>query len=152
MRHNFTLEDMGAAHHYQAFLDYIFEVSARCSVVCREHVELSMAGRTFLSDNDNALIERAQVSSWPGTTLLGGFATGYTFRTTESFQRSFRTAADSLVSWLHPGLPEDPAFFRPDGSLILGTVTHEADAFLCLDPAEAADFVNRLPSLRLATE
>jgi hypothetical protein len=56
-----------------------------------------------------------------------------------SFKQAFSARADQLYAWLHPFLPEDPAFYREDGSVLFGSVTHEHDAFFFLTENEIAE-------------
>ena len=75
-------------------------------------------------------------TEWPGTQLLDGKATVYMFEVTAHFRTLFLAVGENLTSWLHPHLPEDPAFYRKDGSLLFGSISHEADAFLNLTEEE----------------
>lgn len=57
-------------------------------------------------------------------------------------------AATSLYAWRQPELPEDLAFLRADGSVVLATIAHERDAFMELAPHEAARASDAVPWLR----
>ncbi|WP_344234779.1 hypothetical protein [Kribbella hippodromi] len=55
------------------------------------------------------------------------------------------SSASSLYDWVNPMLPEDLHFLRSDGSVVLGTVAQEDDAWLQLTPAEYEGIAARIP-------
>lgn len=56
-------------------------------------------------------------------------------------------ASSSLLGWLHPQLPEDLWIVRLDGSVILGTIAHEEDAWLDIGDDEVPLFKEVLLAL-----
>jgi len=53
--------------------------------------------------------------------------------------------ARCLYSWQLPYLPEDLILYREDGSLLLGSIGHEYDAWLSLSDEECREWAARFP-------
>jgi hypothetical protein len=84
--------------------------------------------------------------------LLNGVAKVYRFRMSADFNRIFLGKADNLHLWQLPRLPEDPAFYREDGSLMFGSITHEHDAFIELLAAEEMEFIKSANVLKMSLD
>jgi hypothetical protein len=78
-----------------------------------------------------------RVSESPGTVLLGHTARPIRFRLEPQSLAVLREAVDDLHGWLQP-LPEDLCVWRKDGTLVMGTIAHERDAWLQVEPSEAS--------------
>jgi hypothetical protein len=63
---------------------------------------------------------------------------------------ALETTVRGLYEWSVPNLPEDLAFYRPEGSALLGTSSHERFAFINLAEKEIDEFKHELPDLRLS--
>lgn|ERR1700761_1063080 len=137
---SFTLKSFGSPEVYCRLIGFLFGHAALCSVVVRPELALNEKGRQFLIDTEEDLETLLSCSEWPGTKLLPGTASVYTFRLSPHFRKVFNQQASDVFDWAQPSLPEDPAFYRADGSVLLGSVSHEQDAFIELSAAELADF------------
>jgi len=84
---------------------------------------------------------------WPGTNLIKHQASLYSYRVDNNLRRTLKSVASGLFDWIHPALPEDPCFFRPDGTVILTTIAHERDAYLTLTDAESSVLSISAPEL-----
>jgi len=124
---------------YRPFFDFVFQHTESCSLVVRKMSSLEERGQAFLKTASSELIRTSNQSEWPGTRLIFDKAVIYTFNLSPEFRRLFQDQADDLGAWLNPTLPEDPAFYRRDGSVLFGSVTHERDAFAELTDAETAE-------------
>jgi len=89
----------------------------------------------------------SESSEWPGTRLLRHNARVIKLPATEEVVGVLLELADSLYSWRHPDLPEDVFFLRADGSPLMGSIAHEADAFLEISPDEESEIVGQVPEL-----
>lgn len=96
--------------------------------------ELHLQGRQLIEALMPYCVEKAQVTTWPGTELLGAArpATIYRFTLNEVTVDFLKKAADRLYAWVQPKLPEDPCFYTADGKVWLATIAHENDAFIRL--------------------
>lgn len=89
-----------------------------------------------------------KVSSWPGTDLHGeNSAVQYQYAFTPPVAKLLYEAAEGLYDWVAPNLPEDLHLLRQDGSVLLGCVAHERDAWLELDKGELARLGETVPDL-----
>jgi hypothetical protein len=80
-----------------------------------------------------------EVASWPGTQLYGEKrAIGYEYTFSQHVAGLLLEAADGLYDWVAPDLPEDLHLLRQDGSVFLGSVAHERDAWLEAEQEEFA--------------
>lgn len=88
----------------------------------------------FLERLSPFLVQRAEVSEWPGTKLLGnGTASLFRFSGGKLLAGELIGDGRRLSDWIHPNLPEDPSILDADGSLLFVSVTHEKDAELFVD-------------------
>lgn len=126
------LENLDTPIRYKRVLVDVLSRSSYCTLTVRAGTELSDVGQRFLDDAKQEVLEVVEKSEWPGTQLLDETATVYKFSVTPHFAELFVSAAQKLDDWKHPDLPEDPAFYREDGSLLFGSISHERDAFLML--------------------
>jgi hypothetical protein len=137
---NITLSHLNRPTIYAKVIDQVLRHASSCSLVVRSDCTPSDAEQRFLSAAVSDLRKTAERTEWPGTKLLDGTATVYWYDLTTHFQALFVASAGNLASWMHPDLPEDPAFYREDGSLLFGSVSHEGDAFLELKDDESDVF------------
>jgi hypothetical protein len=86
---------------------------------------------------------------WPGTKLMGHTARVYWYRVTPELIAALKGKVRSLYEWVFPDLPEDLAFYWPDGSGLLGTCSHERFAFVNLAEKEIDEFKQEVPGLPL---
>jgi hypothetical protein len=121
--------------------------ASSATVVVRDDSELSDVGRAVLSRLALHLVEHHRASSWPGTTLSDEEATVFCFALSASVLDELSCAAEGLYGWQQPTLPEDVALLRADGSVILGSIAHEHDAFLELGDEEFESLVANVPGL-----
>jgi hypothetical protein len=56
-------------------------------------------------------------------------------------------ASDGLYGWQQPALPEDLALLRDDGTVILGSICHEHDAYLELSDEEYEALATTIPEI-----
>jgi hypothetical protein len=117
------------------------------TLVLRDDLELSELGRSFLARTALNLVERKRTSSWPGTTLLDEEASVLCFSLRDDVLDEFCRASEGLYGWQQPALPEDLALLRADGTVILGSVAHEHDAFLELSDEEFKMVAAAVPGL-----
>ena len=61
-------------------------------------------------------------------------------------------SVQGLYGWIFPNLPEDLAFYWPDGGPMLGTISHERLAFLNLEEEEADAFRREAPHISLRSQ
>jgi hypothetical protein len=92
-------------------------------------------------------IETRRAREWPGTVLFDHDAMVYWHRVTPSLEAALLSQSSHLFEWVHPAAPEDPCFFRADGSVLLVTTSHEADAYLILSESEFSRLADRAPEL-----
>jgi hypothetical protein len=141
---------------YSTLLDLCGETCTSFSLVLNGSVAPppSESAFEFVASLKSFVISDELKTTWPGggTVVPGEF--GRVIRATlcaESLSL-LKAAASDLYEWLHPSLPEDPAFYRNDGTVYLATVSHERAAFLELKPAELQRLKSKLPSLELHRE
>jgi hypothetical protein len=115
-------------------------------VVHSIRVKLTSEALEFLEDVDPYLLLTRDVNEWPGIRLIGerrGILRFY--RLTLEFIETFAETADMLYSWVNPSLPEDPHLLRADGSVLLGSVTQEADTWMELTIDEFESRIKEIP-------
>lgn len=115
-------------------------------IVHSPSVRLAPRAVDFLDRASPYLSSEREVAEWPGTRLIGG-RRGIlrVYRLTPELTQIFEATADRLYMWVNPGLPEDPHLLRDDGSVLLGTVSQEEDAWLELHESEFASLIGDVP-------
>lgn len=135
---------------YSNLLKFLFQRASLCGVVVQANCASSESAKSFLASVRPYLVDERVQASWPGTELRGGTTALVQYYAVEwSVLEAMYTAADRLYEWLSPTLPEDPAFYRSDGTVLMGTVSHERDAFLNLTHAEVSELMESAPQLSL---
>lgn len=117
----------------------------------------------FLQIVASNLIEKKQVSRWPGTILHeGAHAVLWTVNISDSVIQVFRDQCLGLNNFQHPYLPEDIHIFQDDSNALLASVT--ADdwcsinidmddlAWLRINQANLANILDRSAQLNLPGE
>jgi hypothetical protein len=118
----------------------------------RPGVPLSRRGHDALARLEPCLLRRSEATEWPGTRLISGTATVFSYGVSDFLCKALQESADALYDWQQPELPEDLCFTRADGTAVLTTVSHECDAFLDIDAATAALLRRAIPELRIAQD
>ncbi|GAA1576726.1 hypothetical protein GCM10009804_36680 [Kribbella hippodromi] len=92
------------------------------------------------------LVDAMDTQAWPGSQIVGRMTVErFLFRLDAESLEVLVSSASSLYDWVNPMLPEDLHFLRSDGSVVLGTVAQEDDAWLQLTPAEYEGIAARIP-------
>jgi hypothetical protein len=130
---------------YTALLECSLRFATRLMLVVRASIPLDASANELLNDLKDYLLSTEDRSKWPGTQLLQGRAQVYTFRLNEQVLSILSKAANGLFEWQQPGLPEDPALLREDGSPWLTTISHERDAFVTMSLEELAELKEECP-------
>lgn len=133
---------------YRGLLRFAAAVGSLFSLVWREQFRFDESALGIRRRLEGELVSESWTDEWPGTRLLGHMATVRKYRLSAS-SLAVISEARGLYSWLEPVLPEDLAFYEPDGHVWLGSIAHERDAFV--DPAavDVEDLITRVPGLRL---
>ena len=132
---------------YRALLSVAVEQTSTAYVVVRNEEDLSDRARECLRSLEPHLLSEEVVDQWPGTRLLDDRARVLTYRLSPSLLEVMERFSDGLYDWIVPHLPEDLGFRRADGSVWLASVSHEADAWLELDPSEFDQLRARCPEI-----
>jgi hypothetical protein len=140
-------EPRGAA--WRALLTAAIDACDTFLLVTRPALPLAAPASAVLARLRPFLLQVREAPAWPGTTLFGQTATLYRYQAVPASLALLAGAADGPYSWIQPDLPEDPCFFRPDGSPWFATIAHERDSYLTLLPAEVAMITDLVPRLVL---
>lgn len=123
----------------QNFASYV-KTCKSFSLICRDEV-LSNKENDFLVKLNSHLIKKEKISAWPGTVLSGGKALICYYYLNEETLEILQTV-ESLFNFLSPDYPEDPCFYKGDGSPYLITISHEKDLYFNVK-AEEMEFLSK---------
>lgn len=126
---------------YDALLDFCHRHGTHCSLVVREDDAEREGIVGFLQVAQPYLHDAAAQSEWPGTQLSGHTATVYRYQLSADLLTLLKTRSRGLFDWVSIGglnreLPEDLAVYRADGSILLGSIAQECEAWLELTSDE----------------
>jgi hypothetical protein len=138
-----------AGKDYAQLIEFCAKRCDKCTFVLQRPQQFGESCNQFLGTLQENLLEVVSQSEWPGTKLIGSAATVHWYRLTPEFIAALKAKVSSLYEWAVPELPEDLAFYWPDGSALLGTSSHERFAFVNLDQKEIDEFKQEVPGLRL---
>lgn len=139
-----------ASVSYRDLLEHALALASSATLTLQFKQEESSPGRRLKSDLAAVVdLEVESVDRWPGTRLHGGQANIWRFTYSAPSAACLLRHSDSLYDWIPP-LPEDLALYRPGGSVLMGTISHEADAFLCLTERELSTLKAAVPGLRVS--
>jgi hypothetical protein len=131
---------------YRALLAFAQRWSGSFSLVWRHQLSFDASAVSVEETLRPFLISESQTSEWPGTKLIGHLATVRTYRFSPASAREL-AIADGLFAWQSPARPEDLAFYTSDGRCWFGSVAHERDAFVALEPSDLAALRAAVPEL-----
>jgi hypothetical protein len=138
---------------YGALLDLCAESCTSFSLVLNSSVspQPSESATSFVAKLEPFVLSDELKTSWPGggTVAPGKFGRVIRAKMCDDTLSLLKAAASDLYEWLQPSLPEDPAFYRDDGTVYLATISHEGCAFFELQPAELTQLISKLPFLEL---
>jgi len=117
-------------------------------LVLRDELGVNEVGQALLRRLQPHLRDQGRRSSWPGTNLQpSGEAIVLRFALRRIVLDQLSNAVDGLYEWRQPMLPEDLTFLRIDGTTVLGSISHERDAFLEITDNEYASITRSVPEI-----
>jgi len=132
---------------YTRLIEFCARRSSKCTFALQQPQQFGRSCHQFLDSLKEHLVEVANQMEWPGTRLMLSPAAVYWYRVTPELIAALKTKVRSFYEWAVPDLPEDLAFYRPDGRALLGTSSHERFAFINLAEKEIDEFKHELPDL-----
>ena len=149
---SYSLRKFQSSSAYHELMLVLPSIAHTCSFVVRDELVIDEEGIGFIERISLWLIGTARVSEWPGTKLLGQLADLYTYRFDSKLSSELLHAANRFGDWCAPSLPEDPAFYRVDGTMIMGSIVHEKDVYFELTADEHREITASAPSAGLVEE
>lgn len=137
---------------YQGLLTFACGASVEALLVVMPGIPLSDAAAELLDRLHDLGARRETRSSWPGTKLHRATADVILVATSGAVLEVLVDGPQTLFGWIQPAWPEDLAFLRSDGSPLLGSISHERDAFLRLLPDELAHLMRLAGRIHLDPE
>ena len=122
---------------YGQLLDLALEFCETFSLVWRDQLDFNTEARELEERLQLWLLSETRGSIWPGTELIGHKAT-IRFYQLNAKSVEVLVSVGGLYGWLAPSKPEDLALYSSDGTVWLGSITHERDAWLELPEQDAA--------------
>ena len=117
-------------HAYKEAIDTIAPLAASLSFSQQKGLVFNSKCTAFLEKIRDDLVEVSEQSEWPGTRLLNTTAPVCRYRLSPTLTAIVKDSVGGLYDWAYPDFPEDLAFYRADGSVLLGSCSHERFAFL----------------------
>lgn len=143
--------DVEADRWYERILDFCAARCPKFSFVTRTMVRSKLTPKALsFFDEAKPYVELEQLqSSWPGGGVVGpGDPNTVTYLTTSGSSISLlKRRSKSPFDWVHLDLPEDLAFYRPDGSPFFVVIGHERVAYFDASEAERAELERAIPDM-----
>jgi hypothetical protein len=144
------IADMEAHRWYERILDFCAVRCPTLSFVTRTMVRARLTPKALsFFDEAKPYVEREQLQvSWPGGGTLAGDANTVTYLTTSADSIGLlKRRSKSPFDWVHFDLPEDLAFYRPDGSPFFVVIGHERVAYFDASEGERAELERAIPDI-----
>ncbi len=135
---------------YAQLIDFCTKRCPKCTFAMERPRQFGKNCHQFLASQKEHLIEVADQMEWPGTKLVSSSAHVYWYRVTPELIATLKAKVGNLYDWVLPDLPEDLAFYWPDGRPLLGSSSHERFTFINLAQKERDEFKQEVPGLRLS--
>jgi hypothetical protein len=132
----FNFEQDPTGDIFYGLLDYGITICDKALLVVKIQNHLSNEGKKVLSILEDFLIEKKEMSEWPGTRLFDSVALVYEYVYNVDFVSQIKTYSKSIYDWRQPALPEDLCLIRPDMTPWLVSTTHEHDCYLFMSSRE----------------
>jgi hypothetical protein len=137
--------------HYAEIIDFCGTHCDTFSAVINDRAMPSRAALDFLEQGGLDIVTIRNQTSWPGTgTVLAGYTCKVHYIKIDARSMSVVKSVGGLYSWVHPDLPEDIAFYRPDGEAFFAVVGHESISFFVLEDNELSSLRTAIPALILS--
>jgi hypothetical protein len=137
---------------YHELIDFCSIRASQCTFVLHNPKQVAKSCTQFLDELSEYTVRVVDQKEWPGTKLMQSVARVFWFRPAPEVVTILKSSVQGLYGWIFPNLPEDLAFYWPDGSPLLGTISHEQLAFLNLDDDEADAFRREAPRINLRSQ
>lgn len=147
-RHIFDFNQEPREGVLRALLTGATTLAATCGFIIQNDPPPSQRAIQLLAELGPYAKTSRKVTSWPGTELHGeSNAVQYQYAFSPLVAELLYEAAEGLYDWVSPNLPEDLHLLRQDGSVLLGCVAHEHDAWLEMQEQELAQLAETIPGL-----
>lgn len=113
---------------YKLLLEIALNEASTFSLVWRDQLQFASSATAVRKALLGLQLRHARRDRWPGTRLLGHYASVVTYRAAPEALPTLLEPG-SLFAWLSPAYPEDLSF-STDEAVCLATVSHEADAWI----------------------
>lgn len=147
-RRTITLAAPRDVSGYRALLRSVAALASSAGLIVRSpKVQLSARADSLLAALTPFLLATEDVDRWPGTQLIGDRKSRrFLYRLAPESIALLVSAATGIFDWVNPELPEDLHLLRADGTVVLGTVAQEEDAWLELTAAELGSLLAESPA------
>ncbi|HEX2925871.1 MAG TPA: hypothetical protein VHP38_06385 [Ruminiclostridium sp.] len=108
----YKLNNNPKGQDYKNLLDIAFDICDEFILIRRQDMDFHESAIRVIKLLEPYLIEIKKSSSWPGTLLLEQTADVFSYKTDNGAKNILLDAAQSLYSWVQPGLPEDLCFYK----------------------------------------
>lgn len=143
--YSFAEEPTGAL--YDGLLGIAANQAARVGLIVQKRNNPPAGMHRVLDMLHPYVVKVEDVTEWPGSRLLATTQERRVYQLTDPVKRILTQVARGLFDWENPDLPDDLHVMRADDSTWLGSIAHEADAWLELTSAELAEISLKAPSI-----
>ena len=144
----YNLDNNAEGQVYKELIAIAFDICDEFILVRRYDMDFDESAKRIIELLEPFIVEMNQRSSWPGTILLEQTADVYKYRTAKEAQKVLLDAAQSLFSWVQPGLPEDLCFLKNQEAWMSNTAHEKQCIFENLSPDELLQ-LQRIPGLQI---
>lgn len=114
---------------YKLLLEAALEEASTFSLVWRDQLRFDPGAAAVRAALRGLELEDVKRDRWPGTRLVGHYASVVTFRAAADALPTLLEPG-SLFGWRSPAYPEDLSFSADSGTVCLATASHEASAWI----------------------
>jgi hypothetical protein len=143
-----TILEEPRAETYVALLQFALRHNSLFSLVWREQLEFANSAHAIAETLRPTLVRTRRTDQWPGTQLVGHFATVRLYRMSRAALPTL-VSTEGLYAWLAPHRPEDLAFYLSEDIPWLGSIAHEQDAFIYSQAVDLHELSARVQGLKL---
>lgn len=136
---------------YSGIIDFCCTRCTTFSFVVNERAGASQAAIDLIENAKVSFKEIRDQITWPGGgTLIDGYSCQVYYIEVSGDSIQLLKTVDGLYDWVHPNMPEDLAFYRPDEEPFFVVVGHEGISFFDIDEEELTLLKSEIPGLELS--
>lgn len=142
------LTDEPKENTYKDLINVAFDICSEFILVQRDQIALNEESQLLLNRLKPYVKRQEKQDYWPGTMLLGHFATVYYFDCNQELKCIIENEVNRLYEWMQPDKLEDLCFYKDNKEWLIVTA-HEKIGTIKTDEQDEIKRISNINGIRL---